>query len=80
MIGEFGCGKAVPPDDPRAFADACVWLRDHRDEAVAMGERDGFCRAALDTGRADLPTELWDAASNPGFFGAVGKLFGKLFG
>lgn len=39
MIGEFSCGKAVPPDDPQAFADACVWLRDHRDEAAAMGGR-----------------------------------------
>ncbi|MBI5865851.1 MAG: glycosyltransferase family 4 protein [Planctomycetes bacterium] len=39
MLGEFQCGKAVPPDDPKAFADACVWLRDHRAEAEQMGLR-----------------------------------------
>lgn len=39
MIGEAKCGKVVPPDDPKAFADACVWFRDHRVEAEAMGQR-----------------------------------------
>jgi glycosyltransferase involved in cell wall biosynthesis len=29
----------VPPDDAVAFADACIRLRDHRDEAEAMGRR-----------------------------------------
>jgi glycosyltransferase involved in cell wall biosynthesis len=53
MIGESCCGKVVPPDDPRAFADACVWFRDHRGEAEAMGPRgrtlaeQRFDRAAL---------------------------------
>jgi glycosyltransferase involved in cell wall biosynthesis len=39
MIEREKCGKVVPPDDARAFADAVVWLRDHREEAVAMGLR-----------------------------------------
>lgn len=39
MIGRQRCGLAVPPDDPRAFADALVHLRDHRDEAREMGRR-----------------------------------------
>jgi glycosyltransferase involved in cell wall biosynthesis len=39
MIGEAQCGRVVPPDDPRVFADACVWLRDHRAEGEAMGGR-----------------------------------------
>lgn len=38
MIGERKCGKAVPPSDPEAFADAVVWLRDHPEERVAMGK------------------------------------------
>jgi len=39
MIREHRCGRAVPPDDPAAFADAVLWLRDHRDERRAMGRR-----------------------------------------
>ena len=39
MIGEANCGRVVPPDDPRAFADACVWLRDHRSDGEAIGAR-----------------------------------------
>ena len=53
-------------------------------EAVAMGEKDVFCRAALDAERPKLPPDLWSAATNPGVLGAVaegiGKLFGKWFG
>lgn len=37
MIDEHGCGRVVPPDDPRAFADAVIWFRDHRAELPAMG-------------------------------------------
>ena len=33
------CGLAVPPADPERFADALLWLADHRDEAKAMGIR-----------------------------------------
>ncbi|MCG8403887.1 MAG: glycosyltransferase family 4 protein [Phycisphaerales bacterium] len=39
MIEENDFGKVVPPDDPMAFADACVWFRDHRDDAIDMGRR-----------------------------------------
>jgi len=39
MIREHECGLAVPPDDPKAFADAVVWLRDHRDQLGPMGQR-----------------------------------------
>ncbi len=39
MISEHRCGMVVRPDDPTAFADAVVWLRDHRDELPGMGAR-----------------------------------------
>lgn len=39
MIREERCGMAVPPDDPAAFADAVVWLRDHPQERAEMGAR-----------------------------------------
>lgn len=39
MIRGYQCGRVVPPDDPVAFADAVVWLRDHRDEIRDMGRR-----------------------------------------
>lgn len=39
LIHEHGCGRAVPPDDPVAFADAVVWMRDHRAECREMGRR-----------------------------------------
>jgi glycosyltransferase involved in cell wall biosynthesis len=39
MIEEHRCGLAVPPDDPVAFADAVVWMRDHREELAQMGAR-----------------------------------------
>ena len=31
------CGKAIPPDDPDAFADALCWMADNRDACQAMG-------------------------------------------
>ena len=37
IIGENGCGIAVPPGDPEAFADALVYLRDHAAQRAAMG-------------------------------------------
>lgn len=37
MIEEHGCGRVVPPDAPEAFADAVLWMRDHRDELQQMG-------------------------------------------
>ncbi len=39
MIEEHRCGVVVRPDDPRAFADAVLWMRDHPDELKEMGHR-----------------------------------------
>ena len=39
LIREHQCGLVVPPDDPSAFADAVVKLRDHREECCRMGRR-----------------------------------------
>jgi len=39
MIEEHQCGTVVPPDTPTAFADAVLWMRDHRNELPAMGQR-----------------------------------------
>ncbi len=37
LIEEHGCGVAVPPDDPDAFASALVYLADHPEERKKMG-------------------------------------------
>ncbi|NLE56832.1 MAG: glycosyltransferase family 4 protein [Planctomycetes bacterium] len=39
MIASNRCGLALKPDDPEAFADAVVWMRDHRPELKEMGRR-----------------------------------------
>src|SRR5690606_12490298 len=39
MIEEHGCGVAIPPDDPAAFADKVLWLRDHPEQLREMGAR-----------------------------------------
>lgn len=39
IIKENRCGVVVEPDDPRAFADAVIQLRDRRSELPAMGQR-----------------------------------------
>lgn len=39
MLEENECGLVVPPGDTGAFADAVVWMRDHREELRAMGAR-----------------------------------------
>lgn len=39
MIVEHQCGKAVPPDDPQAFATALELLADQPAERLAMGRR-----------------------------------------
>lgn len=39
MIEAHDCGRVVPPDDPKAFCDAVLWLRDHRGDLPAMGLR-----------------------------------------
>lgn len=33
------CGIAVPPTDPRAFADAVLYLLSHPAEAAELGRR-----------------------------------------
>ncbi|MCG3178511.1 MAG: hypothetical protein BIFFINMI_00839 [Phycisphaerae bacterium] len=37
LIETNRCGCVAPPDDPAAFADAVLWMRDHRDELKPMG-------------------------------------------
>jgi glycosyltransferase involved in cell wall biosynthesis len=39
MIKSHQCGMVVPPDNPAAFADAVVWMRDHLNEIREMGRR-----------------------------------------
>lgn len=39
MIKENRCGLAIAPDDPKAFADAVMWLRDHPEDRAEMGRR-----------------------------------------
>lgn len=39
MIQEHQCGIAVPPDDPVAFAEAVIRLRDRPNELPLMGQR-----------------------------------------
>jgi glycosyltransferase involved in cell wall biosynthesis len=39
LIERHECGLVAPPDDPAGFADAVVYLRDHRDELPEMGRR-----------------------------------------
>jgi len=39
LVRENDCGIVVPPDDPSAFADAMVQLRDGRHDLDAMGQR-----------------------------------------
>lgn len=38
MIKESGCGYAVPPDSPAAFADALIHAADNRNALMLMGE------------------------------------------
>lgn len=39
MIDEHRIGRVVAPDDPRAFADGVLWLRERRAELPEMGRR-----------------------------------------
>lgn len=39
LVQQHECGKAVPPDNPTAFADALIKLADDRDGCLTMGER-----------------------------------------
>lgn len=53
MIDKNGCGVAVPPDDPEAFADALIQLRDGAAKRTGMGIK---ARSLAETqfNRADL--------------------------
>ena len=37
MVTESHCGLSVPPEDPRAFADALEYMCDHREKLEEMG-------------------------------------------
>ncbi len=39
LVRDHACGIAVPPDDPPAFADAMVFLRDDAEQRSRMGVR-----------------------------------------
>jgi glycosyltransferase involved in cell wall biosynthesis len=39
LVAENGCGYAVPPADPGAFADALIHAADHREALPHMGRR-----------------------------------------
>lgn len=39
LIAHHQCGYSVPPDDPKAFADALIHAADHREGLPAMGRR-----------------------------------------
>lgn len=43
MIEENAFGKVTPPNNASAFADACVWFRDHPDERATMRTRARDC-------------------------------------
>lgn len=53
MIEENRCGIVVPPDDPRAFADACLKFHERRGELKQMGAR-GRALAERDFSRDKL--------------------------
>jgi glycosyltransferase involved in cell wall biosynthesis len=36
LIESHGCGKPVPPDNPKAFAEALIYLADHPEECKVM--------------------------------------------
>jgi glycosyltransferase involved in cell wall biosynthesis len=49
LVTEHGCGYAVPPANPVAFADALVHAADHRELLPAMGRRaQSLARAQFD--------------------------------
>jgi glycosyltransferase involved in cell wall biosynthesis len=58
LLKHAGAGVVVAPEEPEALARAVQWVRDHPDEAAAMGERGrAFARTRL---RSALAAELED--------------------
>lgn len=57
IIGKFDCGIAVPPNDPHAFADALVTLRDNPVRTNQMGVN-ARKLATQDFNRAELAEEF----------------------
>jgi glycosyltransferase involved in cell wall biosynthesis len=58
LVDVAGAGLVVAPEEPEALAAAVRWLRDHPEEAAAMGERGrAFARTRL---RSTLAGELED--------------------
>ena len=45
-----GCGLLVDPMNPRAIADAMLWILEHPDEAAAMGQRGRLAVESTTTG------------------------------
>jgi colanic acid biosynthesis glycosyl transferase WcaI len=37
LVRETGCGIVVPPEDPKAIVEAILWMKDHPEQAYAMG-------------------------------------------
>ncbi len=51
LVEEHGCGYAVPPADPGAFADALMHAADHREALPLMGQRAlALARSRFDRG------------------------------
>ena len=59
IIEKHKCGIAVPPDDPKSFADAIVMLRDNRDDLKRMGQA-GRALAAEEFSRDTLGNRFVD--------------------
>ncbi|MDD4891575.1 MAG: glycosyltransferase family 4 protein [Phycisphaerae bacterium] len=53
LIKSHNCGLAVPPNDPKAFADAVLWMRDHPADLEQMG-RNARALAEREFNRADM--------------------------
>ncbi len=69
LIREHGCGVAVPPRDPRAFADAMEQLADHPQERRTMRDRArqlGEARFSRERLAADFVAWLETAAGGRG--------------
>jgi glycosyltransferase involved in cell wall biosynthesis len=71
MIREHGCGFAVPPDNPKAFADALEQAATDRPALKAMGRRgralaeQEFDRALLADRWVDTLESTWQASGHP---------------